>query len=186
MLFQKLEWSTKMELDKYAFRVDFLRPFMVSKFFEREEGERYKICTVDRPLENIFTNKKLPLSVIDTRKIKCVSMLQDGEQEINGHEKLNRLYKSVLTPLDAYAFRAFYEDQSLSPEEWERFDSYVSFSFPGTLFGCTWCWSKSACSYITDYYVLELFKNNGRWQWRKCAVKSKDFGTKKHLLLAQC
>lgn len=101
--------------------------------------------------------RSLALAKVDLLQVRLVSMIKNGEESIQGEEKLKRLKATGNIRLDAGVFQALWENQELIPAEWEEktkeYTTYVFFD--GTI--------------IRDpygrRYVLCLYFGDGRWDW---------------------
>ncbi len=65
-------------------------------------------------------DRSLALTQIELGKIDFAHMLEKGETQIKGEDKLNRLKKDDRIRLDAMVFQTLWENQSLIPASWKE------------------------------------------------------------------
>lgn len=106
--------------------------------------------------------RSLQLTEVDLSNILLRDMLRQGEDRINGEERLRRLKAENLICLDARVFQAFWNNQHLIPKSWKEktrghttfifFDGTVFQSPRGLHYVLCLCWSASQWSW--HYYWL--------------------------------
>lgn len=64
--------------------------------------------------------RALALAEIDPTKVRLEHMLRNGEELIEGEEKLNRLKGAGLIRLDAKVLQALLENPECIPESWKK------------------------------------------------------------------
>ncbi len=126
-------------------RIDRSVKFDPAKFL----GEGWKIDEEDE--------RSLTLAEVDLVQIRLEHMLKDGEDQVRGETKLERLKKAGHVRLDARIFQILWENQNLIPESWkEKTNGNTTFTyFDGTIL-------LSPDGYR---YVLYLYWRDGQWHW---------------------
>lgn len=100
--------------------IDWFKPFDLKGWKEFSEG-----WTVEEQDERSSVT-----TTLDLRKVHFVDCLKDGEDKINGEERLRRLKKMGSIRLNVNALQAIFENRKLIPESWKQYH----ISFDGTVF----------------------------------------------------
>ena len=64
--------------------------------------------------------RSLALTQVNLANVRLEHMLNKGESQITGEERLKRLKESKYVRLDAKVFQTLWEDKSLIPEAWKQ------------------------------------------------------------------
>lgn len=100
------------------------------------------------------------LDRIDLAQIRLEHMICDGESEISMETRIERLWEVGLVPLDAYAYRIFWEGRERLPlslrqkKKRSNYGSYPIIAFPGSIL-------KSQKS---DFRGCLAMQWNGTWE----------------------
>jgi hypothetical protein len=104
-------------------------------------------------------HRSLALSEVDLSKVSFKAMLEDGEEEIGGYEKMERLKKADHVCLDAKIFQTLWENQHLIPESWKGLtkgkETFIFFD--GTVISNRW----GSASVLYIHFNQKL----NRWRW---------------------
>ena len=101
--------------------------------------------------------RSLALDQVNLAKVRLEHMLKKGEIWIKGEKKLRRLKSANYIRLDAKIFQTLWQNQHLIPEQWkEKTNGNTTFVyFNGTILRNPY----------GDRYVLDLYWDDGRWDW---------------------